>query len=98
MLPTSVFRCAVSHLADAINHRLHHAPGFIAGHALDDPPLQALQLQDVEAEPAHVRQRIAEEMIRPKTKRGADPSTPPLTCSFFLLRGLDLNQRPLGYE
>jgi hypothetical protein len=35
--------------------------------------------------------------IRPN-ERGADPSTPLVTWCFPSLRGLDLNQRPLGHE
>jgi len=42
--------------------------------------------------------RVSESRERPANEKGADPSTPFLTCSFASLRGLDLNQRPLGYE
>ena len=42
--------------------------------------------------------RVSEGPTHWANERGADPSAPLLTCSFPSLRGLDLNQRPLGYE
>jgi hypothetical protein len=42
--------------------------------------------------------RVSEGPGRRPNDRGADPSTPFVTWCFPSLRGLDLNQRPLGYE